>query len=70
MKTKDVVQMIIPYCYRWRKNRKHYVFYPIGSDRIITISATSSDGNFYKQAYREFRREGVIIKELEKYIHG
>jgi len=70
MKTKKVLKLIRPYCSEIRKNKKHYVCYPYGANRTITISSSSSDGNFYKQVYREFRREGVIIKELEKYVHG
>lgn len=68
MKTKDILKLVEPYCSRIRYTGKHYVCSPIGSKRIITMSVTSSDRNFHKQVYREFRREGVNIVELASKI--
>lgn len=68
MKTKQVLKLVEPYCSRIRYTGKHYVCSPVGARRIITISVTSSDGNFHKQVYREFRREGIDIIELKNRI--
>lgn len=62
MKSKDVIKAIYPYVERVAYNGKHYKAY-VGNN-VITISSTSSDRNFNRQVYRDFRRIGIIIKEL------
>ena len=66
MNTRELIKIVYKYCDSIRLNGKHYVCYPKGLTRIIVISASPSDRNSHKQVYREFRRFGIIIKELEK----
>ncbi len=69
METKDLIAIIEPYCDRIRQN-KHFVCYPKDLKRTIVISSSPSyKRNRHRQVYREFRRAGIIIKELEKYLH-
>lgn len=66
MSTKEILKILAPYCDRIRYGGKHYVCYPKGLKRTITVSATTSDRNRHRQVFREFRRCGIIIKELQK----
>lgn len=66
MRPKDVLKILIPYCRLIRRcGSNHYIAYPWGSTRSITFASTPSDRNWYKQVFREFRRCGVIIIELQ-----
>lgn len=66
MPIKKLIKLVSKYCDRIRHNGKHYVCYPKGIKRTITIASSSSDRNQYRQVFREFRRCGIIIKELTK----
>ena len=70
MKVKKLLKIVSPYCSSIRDNTKHYVCYPINGTEVVVIARSSSDANYYKQVYRHFRKAGVIVKELEKYMHG
>lgn len=64
MQTKDIIKIISPYCDRIIHGGKHIKAYVKGTNSIITMSSTASDRNFHKQIFRDFRRLGIIIKEL------
>lgn len=64
MKSKELLEILAPYCDKIDYNGKHYKAFVKGTDKVIVISSTSSDRNFARQVYRDFRRLGVIIKEL------
>lgn len=63
-KGRHFMKLIEPYCDRVEYNGNHYKAYVKGTDGIVTIAGTSSDRNFLRQVYRDFRRLGVIVKEL------
>lgn len=63
-----VIKILDRYCTRIRYNRKHYVLYPRGSRAIITMSASPSDRNWMKALFQEFKRNGIIIRELEDIV--
>lgn len=65
MKDKKLLKTLQRYCDRIRHNNKHYVCYPKGSDKVITVSASSSDKNAWSMIYRDFRRIGIEILELK-----
>lgn len=64
MKTKELIKIITPYCTHITQGGKHIKAYPKESNTVITISSTSSDMNFHKQVFRDFRRTGIIIEKL------
>lgn len=64
MKSKELLKILIPYCDKIDYNGKHYKAFVKGTNNVIAIASTSSDRNFDRQVYRDFRRIGVIIKEL------
>jgi hypothetical protein len=64
MQIKELLDKIAPYCDKIIKGNKHIKAYVKGTNSVITIASTSSDRNFHRQVYRDFRRKGVIIKEL------
>lgn len=61
---RKLLKALEPYCDKIRYNGRHLVCYPTGLKRTITMSVTPSDIHAYDMAYREFRREGIIIEEL------
>lgn len=60
----NVIDAISSYCDRIEHKGKHYKAYVKGTDKIIAFSKTPSDRNYARQIYRDFRRLGIIIKEL------
>ena len=66
MKPKEFIKILSPYCDKIVHNKKHYKAYVKGTDKVITISSSSSDQNFMSMVFRDFRRLGIIIKELKK----
>lgn len=60
----DFLKIISPYCDRIESSGKHNKAYVKGTDKIIVMSKTASDRNFLRQVYRDFRRLGIVIKEL------
>lgn len=62
--SKKFIDLVAPYCDKIVYNGNHYKAYVKGTDGIVTIAGTSSDRNFLRQVYRDFRRLGVIVKEL------
>jgi len=69
--TKDIkklVEMVAPYCSRIRQGSKHIVLYPKGSDKVLIMSVSPSDTNHAKHMFQEFKRAGIIIKELERMV--
>jgi len=66
MRINDLIKIITPYCDRIIRGGKHLKAYPKGSRGVIVISYTASDTNFYKQVFRDFRRHGILINELNK----
>jgi hypothetical protein len=62
--TNRLLKILAPYCDKIRTG-KHIVVYPKGTNQILAISKTSSDWNRNKQVLRDFRKLGIIIKELE-----
>lgn len=61
-----LIKILTPYCTKIRKNRKHYVCYPKGSARIITVAGTPSDGNYVKHTFQQFKNQaGLVIKEIQ-----
>ena len=67
METKELIDILLKYCDSIRYNNKHYVCYPKGIKRVIVVSSSPSDRNRHRQVFREFRRCGIIISELNKY---
>lgn len=63
-KITKLIDIIKPYCDKITHNGKHYKAYLAGTNNIVTIAGTSSDRNFERQVYRDFRKAGVIIKEF------
>ena len=63
MNTKRLIKLLSKYCDKIVYNGGHYKAYLTGKG-VITISATSSDINYTKQVARDFRRLGVVIKEI------
>lgn len=53
------------YCDKIRYNRKHMICYPKGTNKVVIVSMTPSDTNAYSMVFRDFRRIGVYIKELD-----
>lgn len=66
MKTKDLLDILEKYCDKIIRGGKHYKCFVKGTNKIITVSSTSSDFKFYSMVYRDFRRIGIIIDELNK----
>lgn len=64
--SRQLLKIIWPYCDRIVFNGNHYKAYPKGCKGVIVISASASDRNFASQVFRDFRRMGVIINELNK----
>ncbi|MFA6325062.1 MAG: hypothetical protein WCX46_02430 [Candidatus Paceibacterota bacterium] len=65
MKIKNLIKIINPYCRSITHNGKHYkATLPTG--KVITISSTSSDSSFHKMVFQDFRRQGIIINDLNK----
>ena len=64
MKSKDLIKVLDKYCHKITNNGGHYKCYPRDSSTVITISSTSSDQQYFKQVARDFRRAGIVIKEL------
>lgn len=66
MKTKDLLCILKNYCDDIRYNGKHYICYPKGIKEVIVVSSSSSDRNYHTQVFRDFRRKGIVIKEIKK----
>ena len=64
MDIKKLLKILEPYCDKITHN-KHYIAYVKGTNKTVAIGGTSSDRNFHRQVYRDFRRLGVIIHELK-----
>jgi hypothetical protein len=64
MNIKKVIKLIEPYCTRI-VDGKHIKAYT-NTNKLIVISKTSSDRYFHTQVFRDFRRAGIIINELNK----
>jgi len=62
----SVIRAVTPYCSKIRMHKKHYVCYPVKGDKIITISASSSDRNYYKNVYKDFKKCGLDIPDILK----
>ena len=59
---KKLLKQIEPYCDRIIKTKSgHYKAYVKGTNKLITISSTSSDNNFIHSVKRDFRRLGINI---------
>lgn len=65
MKIQTLIKIINPYCQKITKGGKHYKA-TLKTGKVITISGTSSDNNFHKQVFQDFRRQGIIINDLIK----
>lgn len=63
MDIQKLIKILDPYCTKIVHN-KHWKVYPKGSNQIISIAGTPSDRNYHREVYRDFRRLGIIIKEL------
>jgi len=63
MTVKKVLKAIEPYCDRIVLG-KHYKAYVKGTNKVIVFAASPSDTHYHTQIYREFRKVGVIIPEL------
>lgn len=62
MKTlKKLLKEIEPYCNKITFNKGHYKAYIKDTDKVITISGTSSDMNFIHNVKRDFRRLGIDL---------
>ena len=68
MKGHKIIKILHKYCDRIRFNGNHYVCYPKGVKSCITVSASQSDNYASTQVYRDFRRIGIIVNELD-YSH-
>lgn len=66
-KIAQIVSIVAPYCTKVRRG-KHMIFYPKGSKRLVIMAISPSDMNFVKNVYQDFKRAGIIIKELERII--
>ena len=62
MKNKDLLKLIEPYCDRIIHGSRHYKAYVKGTNKVITISNTSTDWNRHYAVSRDFRRLGINIK--------
>lgn len=65
LKNHRVLKAIAPYCDRIVLG-KHYKAYVKGTNKVICFSVSPSDTNASTQVYRDFRRIGIIIPELER----
>lgn len=65
LKHDKLFDVLKPYCKRIRTNGKHLVCYPYNSKKVVTVSESPSDHNFYHKVYKDFLKGGVIIKELK-----
>ena len=61
-----ILKAIRPYCKDIRVKKKHYVCRPILGNRIVVISASSSDIHYYKNVYKDFLKCGLDIPEILK----
>lgn len=64
MKIKKLLKIVEPYCDNIVFNSKHYKLYVKGTNKIIVVSASSSDRYYHTQVFRDFRMLGIIINEL------
>jgi hypothetical protein len=64
MKEKDLIKIVGKYCSKINYNNKHYMCHLLNG-KTATIASTSSDTNYFRQVYRDFRRNGVFIKEIK-----
>jgi hypothetical protein len=64
MKHKKLLKILSKYCKEIR-NGNHYICRPLKGDEVIVVSKTASDRNYLKSVRRDFKRVGIIIKELE-----
>jgi len=62
---RELINILSKYCDRIRYSGNHYICYPIGSNKTITVSSSSGDWNKASMVFRDFRRIGIYIKELE-----
>ncbi len=66
MPPEQLIKILYRYCSKIRKNRKHYVCYPLNSKRVITVSGTPSDRNYVKHTFQQFKNKaGIIISEIQ-----
>lgn len=66
MSTNELIKILENHCDAINTTGKHIKCYPTNSDSVIIVSKTASDTNYLKQVYRDFRRVGIIIPELNK----
>ena len=65
MKVKDLLKMVEPHCKSITHNGKHYKA-TLPNGRVITISGTPSDQNYFKHVFRDFKRNNIIINDTKK----
>lgn len=65
MSNRKLIKILEQYTDRIRYNGNHYICYVKGGG-VVTVSASPSDGNAHTQVFRDFRRQGIIIKEIKK----
>ncbi len=63
MRINDLIDIVTPYCDKIIR-KSHFKLYPKNTKKVIIVASSPSDRYYYKQVYRDFRRLGIIIKEL------